>query len=414
MKIESFAENFQRGRTAEYYMRSAGTAKNLATNPGRFYDDHPRRMGAAPLPALGSAFSRKSMPDVNRAGRDTRTRTNSESSVVSDQDDHREYLLRFQFRSNSNCVQERVSSPMASVGLTRFGRTENGDDKDEVPDEEVDSGIQSEKEKMLDDDRVNIIENFARASARELIEKTAREFAETRASSNMGSSSRTGDGDEEAEVSPSGDREAEEDEAEENVDDSHSDPGEANDGEADEVDMNQDPGELEDTENASGENFEESEGRAEETPDVEENQDKAEATLEEDFGEEQEAAAPENKLEAGNSDAENSDNEVEIEPQEELGQNEVDAVGEEDSGKSYSEVKEFIHGALSEEQTSHAVTDAEQIRPPLTPQNSFVGEAEPSENFERSLSAIPEAASPAANLELREDGECRWHDGMRL
>lgn len=78
-------------------MRSAGAAKNLATNPGRFYDDHPRRMGVAPLPALGSAFSRKSMPDVNRAGRDARTRTNSESSVVSDQDDHREYLHLFRY-----------------------------------------------------------------------------------------------------------------------------------------------------------------------------------------------------------------------------------------------------------------------------------------------------------------------------
>ncbi|XP_022646610.1 serine/threonine-protein phosphatase 6 regulatory ankyrin repeat subunit C-like isoform X2 [Varroa destructor] len=77
-----------RGRTAEFYMRSLGAPKKLATNPERFYEDYSRRTGAAPLPALGSAFSRKSMPDVNHVSRDVRTRTNSESSVISDQDDH--------------------------------------------------------------------------------------------------------------------------------------------------------------------------------------------------------------------------------------------------------------------------------------------------------------------------------------
>lgn len=84
----------QRGRTAEFYMRSSGPAKNLCTNPDRFYDDYSKRISAPPLPALGSAFSRKSMPDVNRSasGREARSRTNSESSNVSDQDDHRKFL----------------------------------------------------------------------------------------------------------------------------------------------------------------------------------------------------------------------------------------------------------------------------------------------------------------------------------
>ncbi|XP_018494867.1 uncharacterized protein LOC100901587 [Galendromus occidentalis] len=364
-----------RGRTAEYYMRSAGAAKNLATNPGRFYDDHSRRMGAAPLPALGSAFSRKSMPDVNRVGRDARTRTNSESSVVSDQDDH-----------------------------------QNGADKDGAREEEIDSGIQSGREKTSSEERSEAIEDFARVSAQELIEETARSFLETRnAGENLGA-------DEGREASSEGKESG--DGSEDEVDD----------GSRDEEASSRAPASSADGDDVDTVDFATDSERPEGIVDVDPDAEALEGKRRNSEDDEEEGSVElssvvekdlivDTRDPGGDSDAEKPNIEGELssedrsEGNEAIDGEETDEGAEATSGDKQNRggtggMREWIRGILAERQTNSEEDGAEPGRPPLTPQNSLAAEQDSTENFERSLSTIPESASPLGYAEPRdEDGE---------
>lgn len=332
----------------------------------------------------------------------------------------------------SNDVRRRRSFSADSCGgLTSFERTENGDDKDGVPDEEIDSGIQSEKGRTLKDESSNAIEDFARASAQDLIEETARDFAKARRNSGTDSgASPTGNDD--------GDRDSKASSDHENFDDDknleematigdvsgrESPPSEDAVDDEDILTGSDEERRTDDLDISAGTCAEEVEKLSDSDLDT-----TREVSEEEPLGI-QDAGADEQKNFGGEEAGQDSDGAVEEETEEEAdGPPDIDERppdtrdrGDEESSdqpqveERKTGLKDIIKKVLAEEQINLAEDVAKSSRPPLTPQNSLVVDADSTtENYERTLSAIPESASPNANSEIQDDGECRWHDGMTL